>query len=151
MATLFDIHDASIQIPGLREDVQLLTISFDPERDTVEAINSFAYPITTDPSASQKLDWHVLTTTRQEALKPILDGYGQVVDRSDDQEQISHLLRMYLVDRQGNIRNFYGLGLIDPRLLMAPAQTVKRFWRAPMQSGKPRVVSNPEAWSLWVY
>ncbi len=61
----------------------------------------------------------------QEALKPILDGYGQVVDRSTDLEQISHLLRIYLVDGQGHIRNIYGLGgLIDPRLLMTDVETL---------------------------
>ena len=124
MATLFDIHDTSIKLPGLRDEVQLITISFDPERDTVEAIDAFAYPITSDASASQKLEWHVLTTTGQEALKPILDGYGQVVDPSPDQEQINHLLRMYLVDREGQIRNIYGLGLIDPRLLMTDVETL---------------------------
>ena len=124
MATLFDMHDTSLRIPELRGDVQLLTISFDPERDTVEAIEAFAYPVTSDPSAAKKLEWQVLTTTGQDALQPILDGFGQVVDRSPDQEQISHVLRVYLVDREGNIRNIYGLGLIDPRLLMTDVETL---------------------------
>ena len=124
MATLFDIHDTSIKVPGLREDVQLVTISFDPERDTVEAIDSFAYPIISDKSAKDKIEWHVLTTSGSDALQPILDGYGQVVDRTPDQDQISHLLRIYLVDREGEIRNIYGLGLIDPRLLMTVVETL---------------------------
>lgn len=124
MSTLFDIHDASRQLPGLKDDVQLMTISFDPDRDTVEAIEAFAYPITLEGAESPALDWHVLTTTGMGDLQPILDGYGQVVDRSDDQERISHLLRMYLVDRDGQIRNIYGLGLIDPRLLMTDVETL---------------------------
>lgn len=124
MATLFDIHDTSINLPELRGEVQLLTISFDPDRDTVEAIESFAYPVTSDSAADKKMEWHVLTTSGQEALQPILDGYGQVVDRSPDQEQINHLLRIYLVDRTGQIRNIYGLGLIDPRLLMTDVETL---------------------------
>lgn len=124
ISTLFSIHDASAGIPGLREDVQLMTISFDPQRDTVEAIESFAYPIAIDPEADRKLDWHVLTTAGQEQLAPILEGYGQVVDRSADGERISHLLRMYLVDRDGYIRNVYGLGLIDPRLIMTDVETL---------------------------
>ena len=89
MATLFDIHDTSIKVPGLREDVQLVTISFDPERDTVEAIDSFAYPITSDKSAKDKIEWHVLTTSGSDALQPILDGYGQVVDRESRFSSIS--------------------------------------------------------------
>lgn len=124
MSVFFDIHDASLKLPGLRDDVQLVTISFDPARDTVEAIEAFAYPVTSDGSADRKLQWHVLTTSGTEALAPILDGYGQVVDRSDDQETISHLLRMYLVDRDGVIRNVYGLGFLDPRLLMTDIETL---------------------------
>lgn len=124
MSTLFEIHDTSAKIPGLHENVQLMTISFDPERDTVDAIEAFAYPITQGDTATRKLDWHVLTTSGQAALKPILEGFGQVVDRSTDQDQISHLLRIYLVDREGQIRNIYGLGLIDPRLLMGDVETL---------------------------
>ncbi len=124
MGTLFDIHDKSLEVPALRGKVQLLTISFDPARDTVEAINAFAYPITTAAQADRKLEWQVLTTRGQDALKPILESYGQVVDRSEDTEQISHLLRIYLIDSHGQIRNIYGLGLIDPRLLMTDVETL---------------------------
>ena len=124
MSTLFDIHASSIQLPQLREHVQLMTISFDPERDTVEAIENFAYPITMDQNALQKLHWHVLTTTGQTDLEPILQGFGQAVDRSPDQNTISHLLRMYLVDRDGDIRSVYGLGFLDPRLLMTDIETL---------------------------
>ena len=124
MSTLFEIHDKSIQLPQLRDDVQLMTISFDPERDTVEAIESFAYPITADPNAQDKLQWHVLTTAGETDLNPILQGFGQAIDRSPDQDIINHLLRMYLVDRNGDIRNVYGLGFLDPRLLMTDIETL---------------------------
>ncbi|SDQ31504.1 SCO family protein [Pseudovibrio sp. Tun.PSC04-5.I4] len=124
MSTLFEIHDASQKLPGLREDVQLITISFDPARDTVEAINSFAYPLQIDENSDQKLKWHVLTSSGMTDLQPILDGFGQVIDRSNDQEVINHLLRMYLVDREGIVRNVYGLGTIDPRLLITDVETL---------------------------
>jgi len=123
-STLFDIYDTSMLAPILHDHVQLLTISFDPDRDTVEAIESFSYPILQDDEADQKVVWRVLTTENQAALKPILDGFGQVVDRSNDEDRLNHLLRMFLVDRKGNIRNIYGLGLIDPRLLMTDIETL---------------------------
>ncbi|HAT85248.1 MAG TPA: SCO family protein [Rhizobiales bacterium] len=124
MSTLFEIHDTSLDLPGLPKHVQLMTISFDPKRDTVEAIESFAYPILADEKAEQKLDWHVLTTAGQTDLKPIIDGFGQAIDQSSDQDVINHLLRMYLVDRDGEIRNVYGLGFLDPRLLMTDIETL---------------------------
>ncbi|WP_082029794.1 SCO family protein [Ruegeria sp. ANG-S4] len=124
MSTLFDIYETSLMIPGLGEDVQLVTISFDPERDTVDAINSFMLPFASDAEKDQKFDWHVLTTEGQKKLAPILEGFGQVVDRGSPDGQINHLLRMYLVDRDGAIRNIYGLGQIDPRLLMGDVETL---------------------------
>lgn len=124
ISTLYDIYHGSANVPALRDQVQLLTVSFDPERDTVEAIEAFHYPVTSDPDADDKIGWEVLTTSGQDALQPILDGYGQTVDRSDNQETISHLLRIFLVDREGVIRNVYGLGLIDPRLIMTDVETL---------------------------
>lgn len=124
ISTLYNIYDGSMNVPALRDRVQLLTVSFDPERDTVEAIEAFHYPVTADPAADKKIGWEVLTTSGQAALQPILDGYGQAIDRGTDQETISHLLRIYLVDGAGVIRNVYGLGLIDPRLLMTDVETL---------------------------
>ena len=124
LSTLFDIHQASAEAPALKDAVQLVTLSFDPERDTPQALESFAYPILLDPASAKKLDWQVLTTRDRETLQPILDGFGQAVDRSPDGALIQHLLRMYLVDRDGRIRNVYGLGMIDPRLLMTDVETL---------------------------
>ncbi len=124
LSTLFDIHDASARIPGLRDRMQLVTISFDPARDTVEAMRAFAYPIQRDQAAAQKVEWHVLTTSGQDDLQPILAGFGQTVDPSPDQDSIAHLLRVFLVDGDGQIRNVYGLGLMDPRLLITDVETL---------------------------
>lgn len=124
MSTLFDIYDVSKKIPGLNDKVQLMTISFDPERDTTEAIASFAYPMLIDKDASKKINWHVLTTEKMADLTPILKGFGQVVNRSGDGDTLFHLLRLFLVDAQGNIRNIYGLGMVDPRLIMADVETL---------------------------
>lgn len=124
MSTLFSIYDRSAAASQLREDVQLVMISFDPERDTTEAVGAFAYPMRNDPDGHKKLRWHVLTTSGQADLKPILNGFGQAVNRSADGETLNHLLRMFLVDRKGRIRNVYGLGMIDPRLIMTDVETL---------------------------
>ncbi len=116
--TLFEIYHSSHKVPALKKYLQLLTISFDPARDTPAALASFAYPVLSDPQADQKLDWHFLTTRSAEELQPLLAGFGQVVNRSGNSDVINHLLRLYLVDEQGRIRNIYGLGMIDPRLII---------------------------------
>lgn len=124
LATLFDIHEGSAGAAGLKDHVQLVTISFDPARDTPEALDAFAYPTLHGADASSKLDWRFLTTRNETELQPIIDGFGQAVDRSGDNEVINHLLRMFLVDQEGRIRNVYGLGMLDPRLLMTDIETL---------------------------
>lgn len=121
-ATLFDLYHGSAAIPALRDRVQLMTISFDPARDTPEALASFAYPVRSDIDAGRKIGWRILTTADAEALRPLLRGFGQVVDR--DGARMSHLLRMFLVDAQGRIRNIYGLGMIEPRLLITDVESL---------------------------
>lgn len=123
-ATLFDLYDASGDLPGLAKKVQLVTISFDPERDTPEAVESFIYPVLADPARQRKIDWRAFTTANGTVLQPILDGFGQVVDRRPDSDVINHLLRLYLLDASGRIRNIYGLGMIDPRLILTDVETL---------------------------
>jgi protein SCO1/2 len=123
-ATLFEIHERSLAIPSLRENVRLVTISFDPERDTVEAMESFRYSITIDKDAARKIEWLAFTGRSEADIRPVIDGFGQAVNRSPNSDVINHLLRLYLVDRSGAIRNIYGLGQIDPRLMMTDVETL---------------------------
>ena len=123
-STLFDLYDVSADLPGLADRVQLVTISFDPDRDTPEAVESYIYPVLADPEQDRKIAWHAFTTRSRKALAPIISGFGQVVDRRPDSDVISHLLRLYLVDERGRIRNIYGLGMIDPRLILTDIETV---------------------------
>lgn len=121
---LFDIFHASGGAPDLRERVQLVTISFDPLRDTPAAMVAAAAPVLGDPRRERKLRWHFLTTSSSAELAPLLSGFGQAVDGSGGAETLNHLLRLYLVDSRGRIRNIYGLGMIDPRLVMADVETL---------------------------
>ena len=124
ISTLYELFDGSAAVPELRKDVQLLMISFDPARDDFAAIEAFVYPLLADPEASKKLPWHVYTTENQQQLKPILNGFGQAINPDADNDVINHLLRMFLVDRTGQIRNIYGIGMIDPRLIMTDIETL---------------------------
>jgi cytochrome oxidase Cu insertion factor (SCO1/SenC/PrrC family) len=61
-------------------------------------------------------------------LNPILETYGQRVDRKKNPDDplgpLSHLVRVYLIDRDKMIRNIYSFGLLDPRLLLADVRTL---------------------------
>lgn len=124
MSNLFDIFHASEKLPGLAANVSLVTISFDPLHDTPQAMASYGSAALADPDAAKKLSWHFLTAPSQKQLKPLLKAFGQSIDRSQSGDTIDHLLRLYLVDRKGRIRNIYGLGLMDPRLLYSDIYTL---------------------------
>jgi protein SCO1/2 len=123
-ARLFDAHDVSKQLPEIARNARFITLSFDPARDTPAAIKSYASAVIADPEYEKKAPWSFFTTRSAEQLKPILSAFGQVIHPSNDGETISHLLRLYLIDRKGDIRNIYGLGFLDPRLMLADIETL---------------------------
>jgi len=126
-ATLYDLFYASAGDRELAEQVTLISLSFDPDRDTPAAMAAYGAAALADPGGKSR--WHFLTTASRRQLEPILAGYGQAVDARPpggpaDQALLSHLLRVYLIDRSGQVRNIYGLGFLDPRLLMADVRTL---------------------------
>ena len=72
--------------------------------------------------------WLLLTTRGNKSLEPILDAYDQPVGRryhgAHHDSAINHPLRVYLIDRQGWIRNIYSAGFLDPRLILTDVRTL---------------------------
>ncbi len=108
----------------LQAKVRLITVSFDPLNDSPEVManygNNFRRP---------SIDWRFLTAPSEERLTPILDNYDQAVirDRDSDGQQIgtmSHILRVFLIDSQKNIRNIYSPSYLHPDILLADIRTV---------------------------
>jgi len=121
---LFEIFHASELSPELAANTKLITLSFDPNHDTPDAMATYGQSALEDEQRDRKMEWRFLTTASPEQLKPILDGYGQSINLAKDSETINHLLRLYLIDRKGQIRNVYGLGFMDPRLLFADIESL---------------------------
>ena len=98
--------------PVLRGQVRLVSLSFDPELDTPEAMREYAHHFR-EPDD----DWVFLTTASEADLQPILDGYGQFRARYYNPDgsysgSMSHVLRVYLIDRERRIRNIYSAGYL---------------------------------------
>ncbi len=97
---------------SLADQVRLLSLSFDPEMDTPAALTDYARHF-----QREDFDWQFLTTASAQDLQPILDGYGQFRVKNYDDEgnytgSISHILRVYLIDRRRRIRNIYSSGFL---------------------------------------
>lgn len=110
--------------PDLAGRVRLVSLSFDPVRDTPEAIRPQA-----EAFAGGAVDWRFLTTTGPAELEPILGAYGQSVRGDVDAEgnevgTFSHVLRVFLIDSRRRIRNIYTPSFLHPETLVADVKTV---------------------------
>jgi cytochrome c peroxidase len=121
---LCDLQRLSRELPELTEKLLLVTLSFDPATDTPEVMARYGRVSLPD---GQGAEWLFLTTRNQGELQPLLEAYGQRVDRRKEPSPLGdyyHPLRVYLIDPQRKIRNIYSYGLLDPRLVARDAQTV---------------------------
>lgn len=122
---LRELHRESAEDTGLAKKLRLVSISFDPANDTPERMAAYSQLASARPKAAP---WHFVTTRGQAELQPILEAYGQAVDRkqnpADPTGPLNHTLRVFLVDASGNIRNIYSSGTLDPRLVLADIRTL---------------------------
>src|ERR1044071_6326047 len=127
MATgvLMQLHRLSAEDEALAKHMRLVSISFDPSADTPDRMA--AYSALAD-SSKPAAEWRFITTASQDKLQPIIDAYGQAVNCKknphDPTGPLNHILRVFLIDRDGNIRNIYSSGTLDLRLVLADVKTL---------------------------
>jgi len=122
---LMQLDRASAENAALAKELRLVSMSFDPANDTPERMAAYSTLAAERPSAAP---WHFVTTRSQAELQPILTAYGQAVDKKinplDPTGPLNHTMRVFLIDRAGNIRNIYSSGTLDPRLVLADVRTL---------------------------
>ena len=106
------VADVLKDAEDLKGKVRLISLSFDPDYDTPEVMAAYA-----DHFQRPGVDWQFLTTASLEDLDPLLDDYGQWVLRDFDADgeplgTMSHLLRVFLIDRELRIRNIYSVSFL---------------------------------------
>lgn len=125
-ATLHRLDRELAAEPALRERVQLVTVSFDPLRDTPQRMAELVARL--EPRGR----WRFLTARDEAAITPVLADFGQDavwIPDSDASapELLRHVLKIFLVDDSRAVRNVYSTGLLDPRLVVADLRTVLDF------------------------
>lgn len=122
---LLQLHRTSAADSELAGQLRLVSLSFDPANDTPERMAAYAGIAAQDLSAAP---WHFVTTRSVTELQPILEAYGQAVDKRQDPASpagpLNHTLRVFLIDREGRIRNIYSTGTLDLRLVLADVRTL---------------------------
>ncbi len=121
---LMNIHRKIHQDPMLRDKLRLISLSFDPKSDTPDAMRAYGKNLIGDDSAG---DWRFITTRDEQTLEPLLHAYGQDVQRRQNKnggEDISHSLRVFLIDDQQRIRNIYSASFLESSLLLTDVRTL---------------------------
>jgi cytochrome c peroxidase len=110
--------------PEIGKQVSLVSLSFDPKNDTPEIMK--LYGAGTD---KHLVDWQFITTKNADVLDPILDGYQQRIIKEYDSEgnyvgSISHILRVFLIDKDKQIRNIYSVSFLHADLIINDIKTL---------------------------
>ncbi|HEX2257759.1 MAG TPA: SCO family protein [Afifellaceae bacterium] len=124
-ARLQQLFELAGEDAALASRLRLVSMSFDPQHDTAEVMAEQAElwrgPARTAP------EWLFLTAPDEAALQPILTGYNQAVvkaDPADPAGALGHVLRVFLIDEVGTIRNIYSLDFLDPHLVFGDIRTL---------------------------
>jgi protein SCO1 len=122
---LSQLHALSADDKALATNMRLVSLSFDPDYDTPQRLGVYSEAMLDEKSGCE---WRFATAKSDAALESILKGYGQAVDKrsnaNDPQGPLYHILRVFLIDREGRIRNVYSSATLDPRLVLADVKTL---------------------------
>jgi protein SCO1 len=112
--------------PELHSQVRLVFFSFDPLHDTPETLQLFADLYAPDANVAP---WYFITSWSNAFLEPTLRSFGQEISAQTDvagEERvvIDHLVKVFLIDRQGWVREIYTTAFLDPEVILGDIQTL---------------------------
>jgi protein SCO1/2 len=102
--------------PALQDDVHLLSVSFDPERDTPPVLRDYAQRYTDDLS-----NWTFATGTEAE-VRQVTDRFGVFTEQEEG--QIVHSLRTALIGPDGRVRALWRGNDWAPQEVLAEVKRV---------------------------
>jgi cytochrome oxidase Cu insertion factor (SCO1/SenC/PrrC family) len=123
--TLAGLRDRVRGDRSLAGRVRFVSVSLDPGHDTPAAIANYAEEFTVDPN----FEWRFLTARRVSELLPVLDDFGQDVSIETNASgqatrTLHHMLKMFLIDGRGEVREIYTLAFIQPDMMFNDMKTL---------------------------
>lgn len=111
---------------ALLPHLRFVSLSFDPEHDTPETMRMYGGSHRADKAG---LPWYFLTTPSPLALRPLLSGFGQDLSIVVDEEgkstgSLSHVLKVFLIDRNASVREIYSTSFLVPQVLLNDIKTL---------------------------
>ncbi len=123
--TLTEVRRGVVQDARLAQQVRFLSVSLDPTTDTPDAIGRYKDMVMRD----SRMEWNVLTARSVRDLLPVLDDFGQdvSVEQAADgtpRRTVHHMLKMFLIDRTGSVREIYTLAFLQPEVILNDIRTL---------------------------
>jgi cytochrome c peroxidase len=122
-AVLHRLDRALVDEPALARQVRLVTLSFDPDRDTPAQM-----------AAQRKLhdprtDWAFATTNGGAELQSLLDDFDQGVQKLRYEDGTwtglyRHVLKVFLLDGRHRVRAIYSTGFLNQALVLNDLKTL---------------------------
>jgi cytochrome oxidase Cu insertion factor (SCO1/SenC/PrrC family) len=124
--TEVELKERIVADKKLHGRAQFVSLSFDPLNDTHESMQAYGGK---HARADGPLPWHFLTTRSMRQLKPILEGFGQEIEVERDARgratrTISHMLKLFLIDREGRVREIYSTAFLHPEAMLNDIKTL---------------------------
>ncbi len=113
--------------PELQQRVQLVSLSFDPLRDSPEVMKHYAG---SHLGHDKSVPWYFLTTKSPRELLPLVSGFGQDVRVSVNEKdgrvvrELSHVLKVFLIDKTGTVREIYSSSFLMPMMVLNDIKTL---------------------------
>jgi protein SCO1 len=123
--TLMGLRETLLRDAALAQRVRFVNISFDPTNDTPQQLHAYAGSLERDP----RFEWRFLTAASLRSLLPLLDDFGQDVSIESDTggrptRTRNHMLKMFLIDAQGDVREIYALDFLHPQVMFNDIRTL---------------------------
>jgi protein SCO1 len=126
---VFDLlREAIADNPPVRARARLVTLSFDPARDTPGVMRKYAGSRLRDDGSH--VPWYFLTTRSARELLPLVEGFGQDVRYTTDRtsgkprRELAHVLKVFLIDRAGYVREIYTSTFLHPQTVLNDMETL---------------------------
>ena len=123
--TLALLRNRIVRDPQLARQVRFVAISCDPTTDTPSALARYAGDRTRD----SRFEWRFLTARSVAELLPVIDDFGQDVsveldERGRPTRALHHMLKVFLIDPHGKVREIYSLAYIQPEVMLNDMRTL---------------------------
>lgn len=132
---LHTLQDRLANEPAIADKLRFISLSFDTVKDTPEVLRQYQQSHGGDAHHGHGghnragAEWIFLAAKSRQDLLPMLKSYSQFVlpevdEKGENTGKFSHLLRVFLIDEQREVRNIYSPSFLHADILLADIRSV---------------------------